>query len=338
MESRPQTLDGGWMNRHRKLTAALAAGIILALASACSSGPGVNGDFERDFTVTGHIRLDITTASGDVNITGSGDGRVHVRGAVHVSGMSLADANKQMASIISNPPVEQTSDGVRVGKDVARFHDASISYTIEVPQDTEVNSSTASGAQQVRGVKGPIKVQSASGAVRAEDIRGEAQLASMSGAVTAASMGDIVRASSSSGDITISNAKGDVRAKGESGNIQINKPGARVEAQESSGNIDVQGATSDAKAHSISGNVTVRGNPTASSYWDLKTISGSADIGVANGSNFHLLAESTSGEIRADLPIIIEEQGKHSLRAQIGAGGGRVEVHTVSGEIRLTPF
>ena len=33
--------------------------------------------------------------------------------------------------------------------------------------------------------------------------------------------------------------------------------------------------------------------------------------------------------------LVIEEQGKHSLRARVGAGGGRVEVHTISGEIRV---
>ena len=330
--------DGGWMNCHDKVGALLATCAIVALASGCSSGPRVNGSFERIFTVSGHTRLELTTASGDVNITGSDDEKIHVHGDVRVSSRSLNDADKEMASIIANPPLTQTPDGIRIGREGLRLHDVSISYSIEVPRDTEVSSSTASGAQAVRGLDGPVKLQSASGAVRAEDIRGEAQLASLSGAVTASNMGDIVRASSASGDVVVSGAKGDVRAKDESGNIQINQPGARVEAENSSGNIEVQGATSDAKAHSVSGNVAVRGNPSASGYWDLKTISGRADIGVASSSAFQLLAESTSGEIRADIPIMIEEQGKHSLRAQIGAGGGRVEVHTVSGVIHLAPF
>jgi DUF4097 and DUF4098 domain-containing protein YvlB len=80
----------------------------------------------------------------------------------------------------------------------------------------------------------------------------------------------------------------------------------------------------------------VRGNPAASSYWDLKTASGTVELGVPANASFHLAAEAVSGEIRADIPIMVEEQGKHSLRARVGNGnGGRVEVHTVSGEIRL---
>ena len=326
------------MNRQRTTALLLATCALLITATACSSGPAITGNFDRTFALTGHTRLEISTASGDINITGSADNKAHIHGDVRISGIGAVDANKKMADIVTNPPLEQTPDGLRIGRDSVPLHNVSISYTIEVPRDTEVAGTSASGSETVRDVRGPIKLQSASGAVRAENIDGEAQLVSASGTVTATNMGDVVRASSLSGDVTVNIAKGDVRAKDTSGNISITKPGARVEAEDTSGNVDVQGATSDAKAHSISGNVSVRGNPSTGSDWDLKTISGNADIGVASGANFHFLAESSSSEIRADIPIIIEEQGKHSLRAQIGTGGGRVEAHSVSGGIHLSPF
>jgi hypothetical protein len=57
---------------------------------------------------------------------------------------------------------------------------------------------------------------------------------------------------------------------------------------------------------------------------------------VPASASFHLAAEAISGEIKTDIPVLVEEQGKHSLRARVGSGnGGRIEVHTVSGEIRL---
>lgn len=325
------------MKLHRRMAAALCTCAFLS-GVGCANGPSVEGSFDRSYTVTGHTRLDVSTASGDVTVTGSADGKVHVHGDVKASASGQQDAQKRLSDIEGNPPIEQTPESLRIGRDALRLHDVSITYTVEAPPDTEVSGTTASGSLTVRGIKGPVRLQSASGSVHAQDIQGEAQLASNSGVVAAANMGAVVRASSDSGDVSINDAKGDVRAKDESGNIHISGPGSRVEAENTSGNVEVQGATSDAKAHAVSGNVAVRGNPSASSYWDLKTISGSAAIGIASGSNFHLLAESTSGEIRADIPIIIEEQGKHSLRAQIGAGGGRVEVHTVTGEIHLAPF
>ena len=120
------------------------------------------------------------------------------------------------------------------------------------------------------------------------------------------------------------------------GVIRVSKPGGRVEADTASGEVEIQGAADDVKAHAISGRVSVQGNPGADNYWELKTVSGSVHLGVPATANLHLSAEASTGEIRTDIPIVIEEQGKHSLRAHMGSGGGRVDVHTVSGEIRVS--
>ena len=89
-------------------------------------------------------------------------------------------------------------------------------------------------------------------------------------------------------------------------------------------------------AHSVSGRVYVQGNPGEQGYWNLRTASGGVQISIPPSANFHLSAEAVSGQIRTDVPIVVEEQGKHSLRARLGSGGGRVEVRTVSGEIRVS--
>jgi DUF4097 and DUF4098 domain-containing protein YvlB len=89
------------------------------------------------------------------------------------------------------------------------------------------------------------------------------------------------------------------------------------------------------KARAASGSVEVRGSPGSNSFWDLTTVSGVVQLGIPTDANFHLSAEAVSGQIKADVPIIVEEQDKHSLRARVGNGGARVEVHTVSGEIRV---
>jgi hypothetical protein len=57
---------------------------------------------------------------------------------------------------------------------------------------------------------------------------------------------------------------------------------------------------------------------------------------VPANANFRFSSEATSGNIRTDIPIVVEEQGKHSLRAHVGNGGGRIEVRTVSGEIHIS--
>jgi DUF4097 and DUF4098 domain-containing protein YvlB len=304
--------------------------------AGCESGPSVSGAFDRSFNVTGPIRLELNNASGDVNITGSANGKVHVRGEVRASGFGLDNTRKRLDDTLANPPIEQKGDTIRIGKDMSRMRNISITYTIQVPRATEVEANVASGAQTIRNVTGPVTVRAASGSIRLENIQRDAEVTTASGTISASDVGSDLHVSTASGNVELSGIKGNVRASTVSGVIHIIKPGARVEAGNTSGEIEIQGASNDVKAHAISGLVSVQGNPGADSYWDLKSVSGGVQLRVPAAANLHLTAEASSGDIRSDIPIVVEEQGKHTLRAHMGSGGGRVDVHTVSGEIRVS--
>jgi DUF4097 and DUF4098 domain-containing protein YvlB len=324
------------MARHRNHRLQLVLFSAIVLLAGCNSGPSVSGTFDRNYSVAGPTRLELTNASGDVDITGSSDGKVHVRGEVRASGFGFDNPQKRLDDTLANPPIEQRGDTIRIGKEMSRIRNVSIAYTIQVPRDTEVSATVASGAQTIRGVRGPVKVQAASGTIRVEQIERDVQLSTASGSVSAIDIGNDVRVSSASGSVTVSNTRGDVRVNALSGFIRVSNPGGRIEADTASGEVEFQGAANDVKAHAVSGRLSVQGNPGANSYWELKTVSGTVQLGVPASANLHLSAEAVSGEIRTDIPIVIEEQGKHSLRAHMGSGGGRVDVHTVSGEIRVS--
>ena len=324
------------MTVHRRLS---TLGVVLALVCVlpgCMTGPGVSGSFDRSYTVSGHTRLEVTNPSGQVNITGSADGQVHVHGEIHARGMGFEKPSERLDQTLADPGVEQKGDTIRVGKRLSGMHNVSIDYKIEVPHDTEINVTAVSGSQSLQDVRGPVTLQGASGSVRADRIERATQINSVSGSIEVSDIGDDVRASSASGEVTVSNAKGDVRANSLSGSVRVTKPGGRVDADSASGSIDIEGAKFDVKAHGVSGELNVHGDPGDHGYWDLKTVSGSVQVYVPANSNFRFSAEAISGEIKTDIPIVIEEQGKHSLRAHIGNGGGRVEVHTVSGEIHVS--
>lgn len=314
------------------LTLILAALLVLP---SYGGGSSAEGSFDRVLNVSGPIRLELSNGSGDIQIKLGAEGKVHIHGDVKASWSLMGDAQKRAADVVANPPIEQKGNSIRIGKDSWRLKNLGISYIVEVPHDTEVDVSVASGSLFVGGVRGPVRASSASGSVRAEQIDRDAQLSSASGSVDAADIGDFLRVSNASGDAHVSNVKGDVRISVVSGDTRILNPGGRVEAGNVSGSIEIQGATSGVNANTVSGEITVQGDPSKGSYWEMKTVSGSINIGVRPGANFYLSADASSGEIRADIPIVIEEQGKHSLRAHVGNGGGRVEVHSGSGEIRI---
>jgi DUF4097 and DUF4098 domain-containing protein YvlB len=255
---------------------------------------------------------------------------------VRANGIGFDKPQERLNETLANPGIEQRDDTIRVGKHFSNMRNLTITYKIEVPHDTEMNLTVVSGALYIRNVRGPITIQGASGSIRVEQIERDAQLTSVSGSIDASDVGGDVRASSASGEVNINNAKGDVRAHTLSGAVKVVNPGGRVDTDDASGSIDIEGAKYDAKAHDVSGEVIIRGDPGEHGYWDLKTVSGRINVYVPSTSNFRFAADAISGEIRADIPIVIEEQGKHSLRAHVGNGGGRVEVHTVSGEIHVS--
>jgi DUF4097 and DUF4098 domain-containing protein YvlB len=324
------------VTRHRRLAAFLGLLAFAATLAACGVGSSANGSFSRTLDVTGPIRLEVTNAAGDIVINGSTDGKVRVKADIRASGFSFVNPQRRIDELVASLPVEQKGDTIRIGKDLAHLRNLAVSYTIEVPRETEVSATVVSGSQTIYGVRGPVKVVTVSGSIHVEQIDHYAQLSTVSGSIDAKDMGDDVRASSVSGRVTASNVKGDVNINVLSGATQVAKLGGRVEATTGSGSIEIQGAKSDVKIHAASGGVIVQGDPGTNSYWNLSTVSGAVQLGVPQNANFHLSAEAVSGEIRADIPIVIEEQSKHSLRARMGDGGGRVEVRTVSGEIHLT--
>ena len=324
------------MNRQRMILA-IACGLYLAGAAGCYSGAAATGNFDRTLSVSGPVRIELSNAAGDVQIVGSADGKVHVHAEVRASGFGLGRPRQRIDEILAHPPVEQRGSTIRIGRDFNNTRHVSISYQIEVPHETEISSTLASGSQSVRQIQGPVKTNAASGSLRVEHIDREVRLRSVSGSVDAFDVGDDVYASSISGSVDVRNSKGDAHANATSGAIRVTRPGGRVDADTASGSVEIFGANNDVKARAVSGRVSVQGVPGGNSYWELKTISGSVELAVPSTANFHLTAENVSGQIRTDIPIVIEEQNKHSLRARVGNGGSRVEIHTVSGQIDIGP-
>src|SRR6266403_4476562 len=164
------------MARHRSLCLPLVLISAVVVLAGCNNGPSVSGAFDRKYTVSGPLRLELTNASGDVDIAGSADGKVHVRGEVRASGFGFDNPQKRLDDTLANPPIEQRGDTIRIGKDMSRMRNISIAYTIQVPHDAEISASVASGAQTIRNVTGPVTVRAASGSIRLEKIERDAAL------------------------------------------------------------------------------------------------------------------------------------------------------------------
>ena len=83
--------------------------------AGCYTGPSVNGTFSRTYTVSGPVRLELSNASGEVDITAGAAGTVSIHAEVRSSGLGFENPQKRLDDIVSDPPVEQRGDTIRVG-------------------------------------------------------------------------------------------------------------------------------------------------------------------------------------------------------------------------------
>jgi Putative adhesin len=322
------------ISKHRFAAMAL---LVAGLAIYPGMVAAADNTFDKTFTVSNHTRIDLSNGSGSVDIKVGKDGQVHVHGKVTPGSWSVFGSGEKSAQeIITNPPLEQRGDTILIGKNSSYIKNVSIEYQIEVPKDTELDAGLASGGITVDKLRGPVKVSTASGYAHVYQVERDVQVSAASGSIDIGNVGGYVRVNSASGSINIADVKGDVQASAASGSVKIERPADRVDASSVSGSVNITGASNDVKAHVISGPISVSGNPSGNRLWELKTVSGSVDILVPQSASFLLSAEAMSGDIRTSIPVIIEEQNKHSLRAHVGTASGRVEVHTVSGEIKVT--
>src|SRR2546430_1197725 len=102
---------------YRRCIAATGSVVLAIAAVGCAVGPSVTGSFDRTLSVKGPIRLEVNNTSGDVSITGSADGKVHVHASARASGFGFESPEKRLNELVANPPIEQRGDTIRIGSD-----------------------------------------------------------------------------------------------------------------------------------------------------------------------------------------------------------------------------
>jgi hypothetical protein len=322
--------------QRRKVRCAASAILLGVFLAGCEALPSSNGTFTRDFKVTGPLRLELNTGSGDARVVAGSSGEVQVHGEFTVHPWPWENTSKRVNELIQNPPVEQEGNLLRINEKLLPVGNVEIKYQIEVPPETEMRALTGSGALEIRGIRGPLTITSGSGDISASDITERVEVTTGSGAIQLANVQAETHLSTRSGDMELSNIHGGIRARTGSGDVTISQPGGNITVDTSSGDLTVSNVTADLRVRTGSGDVTVDGNPGASSFWDFRTGSGDVALHLPSNASFRLDARSSSGSIDTSIPLVIEgTSSKHALRGKAGDGKARIEVETGSGSIGL---
>ena len=315
------------------LAAAAAASLLQA---GCIVGHG-EATFSRTLKVNGPVRLEVSTGSGRIVIRNGNAGEVRVSGEVRAGGLFGSSGSRRAAEIASNPPIDQSGNLVRLGgnRGYMGWGNASISYTVETPADTEVNARTGSGDVQISGLREQVGVTMGSGVARLDELGDNLTISLGSGRIEASRIQGSVSFHSGSGQLTFRDVREDVRGSTGSGSIEVDRAHGRVSVGTGTGPIRVDGAMDDLRASTGSGRIEIHGNPGGNAFWDVGAGSGEITLAVPASASLSLTARTSSGDVRVDMPISIEEQTRKFLRARIGDGKAHVNVETKSGNIRI---
>lgn len=295
------------------------------------------GQFDRNFTVSDPVQLNVENGSGSVNVRPGGSSGVSIHAEIRANHWMGGASQDDIKQIEQNPPVRQDGNTIRIYKvPEGLSRHISINYEISVPSDTSVDSTTGSGSQTVEMLKGPVRLQTGSGSIKVREIDSQAQMHTGSGSIEASDIKGAVEAKTGSGSINANGIAGPFKGETGSGHVEarLTAPGDAY-VSSGSGHLQVDGVEGKLYAHSGSGHINISGTPRGD--WEVHSGSGGADLNIANNVGFNVDAHAGSGSVNVSGPITMESgmSNRHDVRGQVRGGGPTVKVTTGSGSITI---
>jgi DUF4097 and DUF4098 domain-containing protein YvlB len=270
-----------------------AATVVLALAALPALAS--EATFERSLAVSGPVELSVSTGSGNIHISRGSGNQVHIFGRVKAG---WGASEQRVREIAANPPVEQTGNIIRIGARHENYHNISIDYEIQAPENAFLEAASGSGDITADGVGENAKISTGSGNIHASGLHGGFTVGTGSGDIYAEQIGE-----------------GDVKAQTGSGNVELRNLRGGLHAGTGSGDIKVGGA------------------PTAP--WRLETGSGNVEYWAGKAA-LTLDASTGSGSIHTDQEMMTQgSSDHHHVTGKLNGGGPTVRIETGSGDIRV---
>ena len=162
-------------------------------------------------------------------------------------------------------------------------------------------------------------------------------LNSISGSFKAGDVDGPTHLSSISGSVKIGNVGGKLQVNSVSGSVEVGNVGAETRVNSVSGNVRVSQVNGTLNVSSVSGGVSATVVSLSPQGIQIRSVSGSVEIGLKGEVNANFNAEHVTGDVDLDVPNVFRESEEKSsnVRARIGAGGTPITISSVSGNVRL---
>lgn len=348
----------------------LAILAVLAPATPAGAAERYTEQSDRQFDPRGVRVVEVGNSRGDVDVTPSPDGRIHVLAIKTCRGKDRVEALRNARELTVEAGVKgdrcivvvhyprHTDIRVNLWDVFAGKGDSDdwkprheLTLRVQVPAGLTLRAETVSGDVGVRGLRGAQALQTTSGDVVVDaaegvidvktvsgDVRvggsGRASVRTTSGDVTSVLAGPL-EAHTTSGDIDVPSAGDSLVLGSTSGDITVEHSPRSVTASTASGAIDVASAAGLAALGSSSGSISI-GFVAPFRGANLSASSGDVAMELAPGLDADLELTTTSGDIDSDAPVVLLGHSRNSMNAKYGRGGAPLKARTVSGDLHVT--
>ncbi|MEA2725435.1 MAG: lia operon protein LiaG [Gemmatimonadales bacterium] len=215
--------------------------------------------------------------------------------------------------------------------------DARANLRIAVPSGRQLSLYLAVGEVSISNVNGTIHVDAASAPVTASNTRGELEIDVGAGPVQVTQSRGDLSVDTGSGGVTVSDARGEtISIETGSGDVTAtNLNSSQLSIDTGSGNIQVTSLTApEVSLETGSGSVTADLN---GEIWNVKVETGSGDVTLKVPPTLaaEVDIETSSGDIETDFEVAVTRHARDHMTGRIGEGGGKIDIETGSGGIKL---
>jgi len=325
-----------------------------------------DNDVAMDQAIADNATVNIQNARGDVTVTVSSDGQMHVHAhqVVHSS-------DKDAPGIFDEVKPRIVASGTSAVITVPGRSGALVDLTVQVPEKAFTTVNTNHGDVTIEGLKNNADVTSSHGDVKFDDITGDVHARMDHGDFSAHQIGGHAFVDGHVDDITLSEIKGPVVLEGEFfGDTHLEQVGSTVHFHTTRTDLDIPKLggdltmdSGDLTASQVYGPVRI---VTRSKNIDLSQVSGDlhlensdgdvsvvsviplGNVQIANrsgglsltvppNSNFSVTATTTEDDdLETDFPLQTTTSGdRRTATGTVGHGGVRLDLSTTHGNLRL---
>lgn len=326
-----------------------------------------DNDVQMDQQVAANGAINVQVPRGDVTITPSTDGQLHLQ--AHEVVHSSSDKNAQKAFDAIHPQI--TSVGSATTVTIPAYRGASVSLTLAVPEKSALTVNANHGDVSVEGLKGNAEVTDGHGDVKFDGMGGDVRAQMRDGNFSAHAIDGQVLVNGHAEDVTLSEVKGQAVLDGEffgdthleqmgggfhfhssrssidipnldgdltldSDDLTANQMRGPVRIVTRSKNIELTQASGDVHIENSDGDVSVTAtNPLGNV--EIMDHTGDISLTVPENASFSVSASTTQDDdLETDFPLQTQTTGdRKQLSGTVGRGGVRLDLTTTHGNLEL---